>query len=105
MRDTIGSAKYVVGFLKEIFNFSPTTQSTEITSPSKELIFAHGEVGTDENENKETGADDNQELDDSTGSLYNSFEDSLDNSRENEAVALELFGDMRQEVDEGEDEE
>jgi len=134
MRDTIGSAKYVVGFLKEIFNFSPITQSTEITSPSKELIFAHGEVGTDENENKETGADDNQELDDSTGSLYNSFEevhffetpkniskrkkcrnlvgssssfeDSLDNSRENEAVALELFGDeMRQEIVEGEDEE
>merc|ERR1719315_525584 len=134
MRDTIGSAKYVVGFLKDIFNFTPTTQSTEVTSPSKELSFAHGEVGTDENENKEKGAYDDQELDDSTGSLYNSFEevhffetpkniskrkkcrnlvgssssfeDSLDNSRENEAVALELFGDeMRQEIVEGEDEE
>merc|ERR1719260_307687 len=67
MRDTIGSAKYVVGFLKDIFNFTPTTQSTEVTSPSKELSFAHGEVGSDENENKEKGAYDDQELDDSTG--------------------------------------
>lgn len=119
MNDTIGSAKYVVGFLKVMFNFGPASQPAVPMSPSKELSFAHGEVLTDENENTQKDAYDKEELDDSTGSLYNSFEevhffetpkniskrkkcrnlvgsssfdDSLERSRDNEAIAVELFG-------------
>jgi len=127
MRDTIGSAKYVVGFLKDIFNFSPTSHPTEVTSPSKELSFAHGDFSTEQNKNQDGDANNDQEFDDSTGSLYNSFEEVhffetpkniskrkkcrnlvgdsssfedslLDKSRDNEPDTLQLLGaDVRQE--------
>lgn len=117
MKETIGSAKYVVGFLKVIFNFSPNSQPT--VSPSKELSFAHGEVPTDENENTTKDVFDEEDLDESTGSLYNSFEevhffetpkniskrkkcrnlvgsssfeDSLNTSCDNESLAVKMFG-------------
>jgi len=119
MKDTIGSAKYVVGFLKVMFNFGPASQPPVPMSPSKELSFAHGEVLTDENENTQKDAYDKEDLDETTGSLYNSFEevhffetpkniskrkkcrnlvgsssfdDSLERSLDNEAIAVELFG-------------
>merc|ERR1719470_114304 len=117
MKETIGSAKYVVGFLKVIFDFNTNSQPT--VSPSKELNFAHGDVTTDENENTEKDNYDNDDLDESAGSHYNSFEevhffetpkniskrkkcrnlvgsssfdDSLERSLDNEAIAVELFG-------------
>jgi len=117
MKETISSAKYVVGFLKVIFDFTTNSEST--VSPSKELSFAHGEVdATDENENKDKDKYENEDLDDSTGSLYNSFEevhffetpkniakrkkcrnlgsssfeDTLNTSLENESLAVEMFG-------------
>eukprot|EP00090_Calanus_glacialis_P006001 TRINITY_DN14695_c0_g1_i1.p1 TRINITY_DN14695_c0_g1~~TRINITY_DN14695_c0_g1_i1.p1 ORF type:complete len:900 (-),score=249.42 TRINITY_DN14695_c0_g1_i1:139-2664(-) len=117
MKETIGSAKYVVGFLKVIFDFNTNSQPTE--SPSKELNFAHGDVTTDENENTEKDNYDNDDLDESAGSLYDSFEevhffetpkniskrkkcrnlagsssfeDSLNTSCDNESLAVEMFG-------------
>jgi len=115
MKETINSATYVVGFLKVIFDFSQTE-----VSPSKELMFAHGEVAhSDENENTEKDNYEEKELDDSNGSLYNSFEEvhffetpkniskrkkcrnlgaggsfeeTLDSSIENESLAVDMFG-------------
>eukprot|EP00092_Neocalanus_flemingeri_P020086 GFUD01021747.1.p1 GENE.GFUD01021747.1~~GFUD01021747.1.p1 ORF type:complete len:867 (-),score=206.15 GFUD01021747.1:173-2773(-) len=117
MKETISSAKYVVGFLKVIFDFTPSLQPA--VSPSKELSFAHGDVvPTDENENSDKDNYDKEDLDDSVGSLYNSFEEvhffetpkniskrkkcrnlvgssfeeTLDTSLENESLAAEMFG-------------
>merc|ERR1719470_15716 len=117
MKETIGSAKYVVGFLKVIFDFNTNSQPT--VSPSKELNFAHGDVTTDENENTEKDNYDNDDLDESAGSHYDSFEevhffetpkniskrkkcrnlagsssfeDSLNTSCDNESLAVEMFG-------------
>merc|ERR1719470_1463 len=117
MKETIGSAKYVVGFLKVIFDFNTNSQPT--VSLSKELNFAHGDVTTDENENTEKDNYDNDDLDESAGSHYDSFEevhffetpkniskrkkcrnlagsssfeDSLNTSCDNESLAVEMFG-------------
>jgi len=118
MKETIGSAKYVVGFLKVIFDFNTNSQPT--VSPSKELNFAHGDVTTDENENtQKDNYEHDDDLDESAGSLYDSFEevhffetpkniskrkkcrnlagsssfeDSLNTSCDNESLAVEMFG-------------
>ena len=55
-----------------IFDFNIAGSQLAV-SPSKELSFAHGPVISDENENSEKDNYEN-EMDESTGSLYNSFE-------------------------------
>jgi len=122
MKETISSAKYVVGFLKVIFDL--TQQSSQTNPPSSKEVFSDPKVGGDDGNtagdvNQNTEKDNcNDDLDESSGSLYNSFEevhffetpkniskrkkgrnvggssfeDSLNTSIENESLAVEMFG-------------
>jgi len=122
MKETISSAKYVVGFLKVIFDLTQSSQ-TELVPSSKEVCSDQEVDGEDKNTtgdvNQNTEKDNcNEDLDESSGSLYNSFEevhffetpkniskrkkcrnlggssfeDSLNTSIENESLAVEMFG-------------